>query len=187
MIRQRGGSHTHRREMQTAKAVRNPRHKKTTPGTFAIQWWRTQHRQSSHLPMYVMYNTSTVYTYHIIIIIHSRFSYMAAARALPWGKNPFPSKNFPLRPPSAFFSVLPYIIVHIILFLFFSKSWQKVKRININKAKEEGWLNLAGNRWVGTGTGFCFPARDGASPVGSSHVCMSNNNVTEGKGMFRKK
>lgn len=73
--------------------------------------------------------------------------YTCSCQSLPHRKI-FPS-NISTPPSSAFLSFLPLSTFH--------PAFQKLqKSSNTDKAKEEGWLNLTGNRWVGTGTGFCF-------------------------------
>lgn len=65
-------------------------------------------------------------------------------------------------PPSyAFLSSLPFVPVYC--------AFQKLQEWN---QLEQGrrMVKRRRNRWVGTGTGFCFPAREGASPIGSSHA-----------------
>lgn len=105
-----------------------------------------RHRQS--LPMYCMYNTLYIYCkYHI-----------CSCQSLPQETL---SEHFPLRPLTPFSP--PSRLSPFIMLFKKLQEWNQL---------EQGrrMVKRRRNRWVGTGTGFCFPAREGASPIGSSHA-----------------
>lgn len=134
--------------MQTAKPYKYNEYPSTPRNLLSIDAHHTpRHRQS--LPMYC---TCIV---NIIYIIH------ATARACH--RKLFPSTFHALStPPSnAFLPSLPPVPVY--------RAFQKLQEWN---QLEQGrrMVKRRRNRWVGTGTGFCFPAREGASPIGSSHA-----------------
>lgn len=154
MITQRGGSYTHRRECKLqSRIVQRLPQAQNYPRNLLSNDSNDAHHTSRHRRQSSpMYDTFKKY----------RICYTCSCQSLPQENHP-----------STFHSALFRLSLHFILL---SQSYTS----QTNEAKEEGWLNLAGNRWVGTGTGFCFPARECASPVGSSHADTVDT-VTEGR------